>query len=415
MTSLDKLLLADGVCSEEQIDDALRNQVILGGRLGTNLLELGHIDEKTLVEYLSRLHGVPGLYGEDIFPQQDCQDLLSRDQVDRLDVIPYQKDRRQLRLLCIDPADLKKMDEVVFITGMRISPIVVAEVRLWKLLREFYDIRRQLRYITLAKEHLLESLPVQKKVGGKQETQKESLPSQEELVSEQDFEKYYYRSLDLPMYTLAGQIPKPNHHIPEAKEEAILLLEEVVTEVLPKEISQSPTKPESLESKQDLPIGFEEAKQLIEKVSDRNKVARTVLRFGRSLFARCMLFTVHQRIAVAWDFIAQGCSRESFENLYIPLDGPSVFSTVVKTKAHYVGSLVKTRINIEFLRVTGKQVPKSVFAMPILSYGRVVNVLYGDNGHKQFCSTDNIGELLILAQKISQSYDLLFQQKKQAR
>ncbi|MBW1871983.1 MAG: general secretion pathway protein GspE, partial [Deltaproteobacteria bacterium] len=56
MQSLGSLLIADGVCSVQQIEDAIQNQVILGGRMGTNLVELGVIDEETLAHYLSRQH-----------------------------------------------------------------------------------------------------------------------------------------------------------------------------------------------------------------------------------------------------------------------------------------------------------------------------------------------------------------------
>ncbi len=57
--SLGKFLLRDRAISAEQLAAALRHQVIYGGRLGTNLLELDYVDHDRLATALSQLHGVP--------------------------------------------------------------------------------------------------------------------------------------------------------------------------------------------------------------------------------------------------------------------------------------------------------------------------------------------------------------------
>src|SRR5689334_17876798 len=56
---LGTLLLRDAVISLSQLEAALRAQVLYGGRLGTNLIELGFLDVNTLGLYLSQLHNVP--------------------------------------------------------------------------------------------------------------------------------------------------------------------------------------------------------------------------------------------------------------------------------------------------------------------------------------------------------------------
>ena len=63
------------------------------------------------------------------------------------------------------------------------------------------------------------------------------------------------------------------------------------------------------------------------------------------------------------------------------------------------------------MRATGKQVPLSAFLLPVLVRGRVVNILYCDNGHKAHCPSD-ISDLLILSQRITRSYETLFEQKR---
>src|SRR6478609_7173250 len=56
---LGTMLLRDGVISLDQLEAALRAQVLFGGKLGTNLVELGHLTLDQLALYLGRTLGVP--------------------------------------------------------------------------------------------------------------------------------------------------------------------------------------------------------------------------------------------------------------------------------------------------------------------------------------------------------------------
>ena len=171
-----------------------------------------------------------------------------------------------------------------------------------------------------------------------------------------------------------------------------------------------PSQPPGIEE-DDAPLNLAQATRKLSEVSERNAIARAVLRFARSIFKRCMLFTIHRGVALGWDAIGEDLDRWAFRSIMIPLDNPSVFQLVVSSRAHYLGGMQKTKTNIGFLRVTGKKIPLSAFLLPVLVRGRVVNILYCDNGHKEHCHGD-ISDLLILAQRISQCYESLFEQKR---
>jgi hypothetical protein len=161
---------------------------------------------------------------------------------------------------------------------------------------------------------------------------------------------------------------------------------------------------------EDQPLAFEEATRLLSEATGRSAIARLVLRYARSIFQRAMLLTIHRGVALGWDALGEDVDRWSFRSVMIPLEEPSVFQLVVNSRAHFLGGLTKTPVNIEFLRAMGKKVPRSAFLLPVLVRGRVVNILYADNGHKAHASS-NIGELLILAQRISRCYESLFARK----
>ena len=59
MPILARILIDGGMVTERQLQEAIQYQVLYGGRLGTNLYELGFITEERLQEALSRAHGVP--------------------------------------------------------------------------------------------------------------------------------------------------------------------------------------------------------------------------------------------------------------------------------------------------------------------------------------------------------------------
>ena len=61
---LGEMLLSDGTLRPDQVEEALAAQVINGGRLGTNLVELGHLTEEQLARALGKQHGVAAAWGE---------------------------------------------------------------------------------------------------------------------------------------------------------------------------------------------------------------------------------------------------------------------------------------------------------------------------------------------------------------
>jgi hypothetical protein len=95
----------------------------------------------------------------------------------------------------------------------------------------------------------------------------------------------------------------------------------------------------------------------------------------------------------------------------VPLTLPSAFQLVVKSRSHFLGPLQKTPINIRFLAQLGKKVPLSSLVLPILHRERVSFLLYIDNGHKQHAPSD-VGEMLILSQRIAQSVAALVERKR---
>jgi len=211
---LGQLLVEDGLITSAQLQEAVHNQVIFGGRLGSNLLELGYIDEETLARYLARQHKVKTLRLEDISRiQPGLNKLIPKRLAEKHQVVPFRLDDKKLYVIMSNPSEMGALSELSFATGKTIIPLVLPEVRVFELLNRYYSIGRELRYINIAMleaerrdkraRAIAKISPVKKPVepSPKEEFKKKLLEQGgSELIGEQEFEKltagYYQQQIE---------------------------------------------------------------------------------------------------------------------------------------------------------------------------------------------------------------------------
>jgi hypothetical protein len=151
MPSLGQMLVNAKVITAGQLEEAVQNQVIFGGRLGTNLIELGYLDEQTLTKYLSKKYGLPTVDWTSLSRiKTGVLKLFSQQLAKMTEAFPLKVDGRDLYVVMSDPENLEAIHQIGFATGKRVRPLVLPEVRLYDLLTRFYNIGRELRYMNLA-------------------------------------------------------------------------------------------------------------------------------------------------------------------------------------------------------------------------------------------------------------------------
>lgn len=145
-------LLRNQVVSQEQLNEALQCQVIFGGRLGTNLVELGYMTLDDLARLLSRRSGYPAASPEELEElPREVLSSLPKPTIEKFKIIPIRTEAKTLHLAVCDPTDVKTMDEIQFATGMRIKPYLLPELRMFYLLEKHYGLKRDIRYIRLGR------------------------------------------------------------------------------------------------------------------------------------------------------------------------------------------------------------------------------------------------------------------------
>jgi hypothetical protein len=131
---LGTLLLRNAAISLTQLEAALRAQVIYGGRLGTNLVELGFVDLDALAAYLGDLTQLP-VASRSLLEHATAEAIALVDAAtcERLGVMPLAvaaPPEPALAVAMVDPFDLGAVDELARLAGMPITPHVVPELRL---------------------------------------------------------------------------------------------------------------------------------------------------------------------------------------------------------------------------------------------------------------------------------------------
>jgi len=390
---LGELLVARGACAREQVRQALENQVIFGARLGTNLLEIGSLEEEALAQALAQQTGRPALWGE-IAVDAHALRLLTSERADRLEAVPLRLEGRRLAVLMADPSDLRKVDELSFATGKDVRPVVVPEARLWALLRRHYGVDRHLRGIEVEHAHPTVPPPAAGARG---------VTAPPDLIDEAAFQALYD--------PVEGRPAAPA--VPVAPFAGALMTDRDVLDALQIDaVEPAPREREAIAldrggAPEPPPLDFEEASRELDGAQGRDAIARIVLRCARSRARRALLLAVRKRHADGWEGLGEGLTAQAVARIRVPLDQAGIFQTVVASRAHFLGPMQKTPANVRFLRALGGGAPKNSFAMPVLARGRVVNVLYADNGRGELVDPGGVGELLILATRISQSYEQL--------
>jgi hypothetical protein len=152
---LGTLLLRNAAIGLSQLESALRNQVLYGGRLGTNLVELGFIDLEQLSSYLSELAGVPVATPTLLDnANKGLLDQLGADDAHRLRALPLDylgDDGRTVAVAMVDPADGRVLEALGTRYGLTIAPHVVPELRALYYLEKHFGMPRRARFVRTAR------------------------------------------------------------------------------------------------------------------------------------------------------------------------------------------------------------------------------------------------------------------------
>ena len=124
---LGELLLREKRITPEQLQAALNHQRSNGGQLGSNLVKLGFVRDEDITSLLSRQYGVPAIDLSQFDLDPAIVRLIPGETAAKYQVIPIGRVGTALRLAMIDPTNVFAMDDIKFMTGLHVEPVVATE------------------------------------------------------------------------------------------------------------------------------------------------------------------------------------------------------------------------------------------------------------------------------------------------
>jgi type IV pilus assembly protein PilB len=141
---LGEILVRENLISPQHLREALDYQREHGGRLGFNLVKLGLISDDMITAVLSRQYGIPSV-NLDLFKIDPAVlSLIPQEVAQKHSVLPLSRVGATLTLAMVDPTNVFAMDDVKFMTGLNVEPVVVAEGSVQQAIAQYYGSSREI-------------------------------------------------------------------------------------------------------------------------------------------------------------------------------------------------------------------------------------------------------------------------------
>ncbi|MEK7742394.1 MAG: ATPase, T2SS/T4P/T4SS family, partial [Nitrospirota bacterium] len=135
---LGQILIASGIITEEQLKEALKLQKRGGGRLGANLVKLGHITEDKLVTFLSKQYGMSAIDLAEYKIDTAVLKLITADMAKKHMIMPLTRIGATLTVAMADPSNVFAVDDIKFMTGYNVEVVIATESALMNAITTYY-------------------------------------------------------------------------------------------------------------------------------------------------------------------------------------------------------------------------------------------------------------------------------------
>ena len=144
---LGDLLVREKIISSEQLDKALKAQREHGpnARLGSTLVSLGFVSDEEVTNFLSRQYGVPAINLQYFEIDASVVKLIPVETAKRYQILPLSRVGASLTIAMVDPTNVFAMDDIKFMTGFNIEPVVASESAIMEAIDKAYGAVRQVK------------------------------------------------------------------------------------------------------------------------------------------------------------------------------------------------------------------------------------------------------------------------------
>src|ERR671935_143501 len=135
-----ELLLKEKRISAEQLQQALNHQKANGGKLGFNLVKMGFVKDEEITSLLSKQYGVPSINLAQFDIDPTVIKLIPSETVHKYQIIPLSRAGATLTIAMTDPTNVFAMDDIKFMTGYNVEPVVASETAVSDAILKYYPV-----------------------------------------------------------------------------------------------------------------------------------------------------------------------------------------------------------------------------------------------------------------------------------
>lgn len=141
--SLGELLVRENLVNITQLEEARKEQKNAGGRLGSALVRLGHINDKEMAEFLSQQFSVPAIELDSFEIDQEAVKSLPGDICEKHMVMPVSRAGNTLVVAFADPSNMFIRDDITFLSRCKVEVVVAPEHAIFKAIERYYKVEKQ--------------------------------------------------------------------------------------------------------------------------------------------------------------------------------------------------------------------------------------------------------------------------------
>ncbi len=371
MQRLGEILIEKGVLSLGELHTALETCHRTGGRLGTQLLDFGYVNEGTLLSALSKQLRVPSVTRIKLLHSPlATRKLLPVSVGRRLQAVAFQSTSDHVKVAMTNPNDRAAIDEIAVTLQCRVVPHVATETAVVDALGET-----------------------------------------------ESNDTVWAPEIDRPSVTArrSGDVEDWNRLWEPPKFRAAALFRSTLTRGPELDVALA-TFPD-LDSVADRPLVRAEPEvtdanfsELLYRADHRDGIGSVLSRYLAMLYDRVCLFSVHRGMIGGWLARGRSVVLEDLQSFSVAEDDSSVFADAGRSDS-YVGALMDQPANAELVRALADPAPTEVVVIPIRVKQRTVALALCDDPGGSIAQ-DNLERALLACRKAGVAFEVLILRKK---
>src|SRR6476659_7074415 len=135
---LGELLLKENMVTPQQLQEALAHQKMNGGKLGKAFVQLGYVRDEEITSLLSGLYGVLSINLDHYEVDPAIIKIIPAETSRKYQILPLSRSGATLTIAMADPTNVFAMDDIKFMTGYNVEPVVASELGIKAAFDNYY-------------------------------------------------------------------------------------------------------------------------------------------------------------------------------------------------------------------------------------------------------------------------------------